>query len=182
MSKAAPTAPAAAAAAPAAPAAAPAPAAPASGGGIKALIPSLATIILAPALTFAVAQFVLLPRFLKQLAAAPAPAAGEGGHDAAGEGKGGTTPDVEVFSDPLLSAGTIFRSAATDLLIISAPEITGGPDDQSQALVRFGMPLPKFMYPVFPGMQGTPYKTLMRFAGIFAPYTPAVKVYSGFGV
>lgn len=100
----------------------------------------------------------------------------------AGEGKGGTTPDVEVFSDPLLSAGTIFRAAATDLLIISAPEITGGPDDQSQALVRFGMPLPKFMYPVFPGMQGTPYKTLMRFAGIFAPYTPAVKVYSGFGV
>jgi hypothetical protein len=100
----------------------------------------------------------------------------------AGEGKGGTTPDVEIFSDPLLSAGTIFRSAATDLLIITAPEIVGGPDDQSQALVRFGMPLPKFMYPVVPGQYGTPFKTLFRFAGIFAPYTPAVKVFSGFGV
>jgi len=100
----------------------------------------------------------------------------------AGAGKSGVTPDIEIFSDPLLSASTIFRSAATDLLILSAPEITGGPDNSPQALVRFGMPLPKFMYPVFPGQYGTPYKTLMRFAGIFAPYTPAVKVYSGFGV
>lgn len=100
----------------------------------------------------------------------------------AGEGKSGTTPDVEVFSDPLLSANTIFNSAATDYLVISAPEIVGGPNNQNQALIRFAMPLPKFMYPVVPGMQGTPYKTLSRFAGIFAPYTPAVKVYTGFGV
>lgn len=100
----------------------------------------------------------------------------------AGEGKAGTQPDIEIFSDPLLSAGTIFNALATDYLILSAPEIAGGPDENSQSLVRYGMPLPKFMYPVFPGMQGTPYKTLMRLAGIFAPYTPAVKVYSGFGV
>ena len=100
----------------------------------------------------------------------------------AGEGKSGQTPDIEIMSDPLLSAGTIFNALSTDYLIISAPEIVGGPDDTSQALVRYGMPLPKFMYPVFPGIMGTPYKTLMRVAGIFAPYTPAVKVYSGFGV
>lgn len=104
------------------------------------------------------------------------------GNFMAGEGKSGSIPDIEIFADPLLSASTIFRAAATDLLILSAPEIAGGPEDTAQALVRFGMPLPKFMYPVFPGQYGTPYKTLMRLAGVFAPYTPAVKVYTGFGV
>ncbi len=100
----------------------------------------------------------------------------------AGEGKSGMTPDIELFSDPLLSASTIFNSSAHDYLVISAPEIVGGPNDESQALVRFGMPLPDFVYPVFPGMQGTPYKTLRRISGIFAPYAPAVAVYTGFGV
>lgn len=100
----------------------------------------------------------------------------------AGEGKSGSTPDVEVFSDPLLAAGTLFNPTTSDYLTITAPEIVGGPDNQNQALIRFGMPLPKFMYPVLPGMQGTPYKTLSRFGGVFAPYTPAVQVYTGFGV
>jgi len=31
-------------------------------------------------------------------------------------------------------------------------------------------------------MQGTPYKTLSRFGGVFAPFTQAVATYSGFGV
>lgn len=100
----------------------------------------------------------------------------------AGEGKSGMSPDIEIFSDPLLSAGTIFNPAATDILIISAPEIVGGPDETKQALIRFGMPLPKFPYPVFPGMQGTPYKTLSRISGVFAPYGPAIKMFYGFGV
>ncbi|ADX42547.1 hypothetical protein [Tetrasphaera phage TJE1] len=100
----------------------------------------------------------------------------------AGQGKNGVTPDIEIYSDPLLAAGTLFNPAATDILTITAPEIVGGPDNQNQALIRFGMPLPKFMYPVIPGMQGTPYKTLSRFGGVFAPYTPAVATYSGFGV
>jgi hypothetical protein len=100
----------------------------------------------------------------------------------AGEGKAGALPDIEIISDPLLSANTIFNTAATDRLIFSAPEIVGGPDETPQALVRYGMPLPKTMYPVLPGQYGTAYKTLMRYAGVFAPYTPAVAVYSGFGV
>lgn len=100
----------------------------------------------------------------------------------AGEGKNGQVPDIEIFTDPLLSANTLFNSSSSDYLTITAPEIVGGPDNQNQALLRFGMPLPKFMYPVFPGMQGTPYKTLSRFAGVFAPYTPAVQVYQGFGI
>lgn len=100
----------------------------------------------------------------------------------AGEGKSGVTPDIEIFSDPLLAANTIFNTSAHDYLVIAAPEIVGGPNDQPQSLIRLGMPLPEFVYPVIPGMQGTPYKTLRRISGIFAPYSPAVAVYSGFGV
>jgi len=100
----------------------------------------------------------------------------------AGQGKSGTVPDIEIFSDPLLAAGTLFNPGTSDILTITAPQIVGGPDNQTQSLIRFGMPLPKFMYPVLPGMQGTPYKTLSRFGGVFAPYTPAVQTYSGFGV
>lgn len=100
----------------------------------------------------------------------------------AGEGKAGTLPDIQIISDPLLSANTIFNSDTHDRLIITAPEIVGGPDETSQALVRYGMPLPKTMYPVIPGQYGTAYKTLMRYGGVFAPFTPAVQVFSGFGV
>jgi flagellar FliL protein len=76
-------------------------AAPAGGGGIKAWLPAIAAIVLAPALTFAVAQFILLPRFQKALAepAAAAKAAGaaaaaatEAGKSEAGKpGASGTT-------------------------------------------------------------------------------------------
>ena len=66
-----------------APAAVPAaaPAAVPAGGGLKAWLPTLAAILLAPAITWAVAQFVLLPRLQTALAgddgkpAAPAAAA-----------------------------------------------------------------------------------------------------------
>lgn len=80
--------------------AAPAAAAPAAagGGGAKAWIPAIAALLLAPAATWGVVEFVLVPRLQKKLAApaaeadahaeaAPAPAAahGGGGH---GGGKG----------------------------------------------------------------------------------------------
>lgn len=85
--------------APAAAPAAPAPAA-AGGGGIKALLPALLVVVLTPAACWAVAEYVLLPRLEKKLAAgdaahaggaaaaepaAEAPAEHGGGH---GEGKG----------------------------------------------------------------------------------------------
>lgn len=76
--------------------AAPAPAASAEkGGGLKAMLPAVLAIVLAPAATFGVAQFVLLPKFEASLhsaladpadpasthAAAPtAPAKAAGGH------------------------------------------------------------------------------------------------------
>ena len=51
----------------AAPAAAPAPAA--AAGGLKAWLPTIAAVVLAPAITWSVAQFVLLPKLQKTLAA-----------------------------------------------------------------------------------------------------------------
>jgi len=88
--------PAAAAAAAAAPAVAGAPAAPATkGGAIAKWIPVIAAVILAPVLSWAVAEFVLVPRLAKKLATvkagdAPAaePAAAEPEAKAEG-GKGG---------------------------------------------------------------------------------------------
>lgn len=71
---------------PAAPAAE-APPAPA-GGGIKALLPALLAVVLAPAASFAVAEFVLLPRLQAKLAlpaAAPHAASAEAGAEAVAE-------------------------------------------------------------------------------------------------
>lgn len=59
-----------------APSAAPAAAA-SKGGGVKAMLPALLSIILAPAATFAVAHFVLLPRFESGLQNALAGSGGE---------------------------------------------------------------------------------------------------------
>jgi len=46
------------------------------GGGIAAFIPLIAAIVIAPALSWAVGQFVLMPQLKKQIAAAPAAAHG----------------------------------------------------------------------------------------------------------
>lgn len=60
--------------APAAPAAA-APAAPASGGGIGKWIPAIAALILAPAMSWGVVNFLMLPKLEKQIATPAKPAA-----------------------------------------------------------------------------------------------------------
>ena len=100
----------------------------------------------------------------------------------AGESKGGSTPTFEIFPDALLSASTVFNSLATDYLVITSPSIGGGPNDERQPIVTLGAPLMDFVYPVVPGQYNTQYKQLRRTAGIFAPYTNAIKVYTGFGV
>lgn len=83
---------------PAAPAAA---GAAAGGGGIKSLLPVIAALVLAPAITFAVAEFVLLPRLKAQLAkpadehgapAVEAHAEEEAPAKGHGEAKGGAGP------------------------------------------------------------------------------------------
>lgn len=60
------------------------PGAPEKKSALKAWLPAIAALVLAPVVCFAVSQFVLLPRLQKQLALAPA-AAGEGHEAPAGE-------------------------------------------------------------------------------------------------
>jgi flagellar protein FliL len=87
-----------------------APSAPAK-GGLKVLLPALLAIVLAPAATFAVAHFLVLPRFEAGLraaidgtddvtahASAPAtkPAAASGHGSAKGSGKAGSAKDAPV--------------------------------------------------------------------------------------
>jgi flagellar FliL protein len=97
--------------------------APAKSGGLKVWLPVLAAIIVAPGATFAVAQFVLLPKLKAELAAsaetgaaghAPAPkkkAEGEkkekGGHGGK-EGEGAKTSDTYEFANVVVNlSGTM---------------------------------------------------------------------------
>lgn len=99
-----------------------------------------------------------------------------------GENKDGKLPTIEFIADPMLKASSLFNANAFDYLVITAPEIDAGPDDEKQGTVLFGAPLMKYVFPAIPGQYNTQYKTLRRVAGIFAPVPSAVKVYSGFGV
>lgn len=65
--------------------AAPEAAAKPAGGGIAAFIPLIAAIVIAPALSWAVGQFVLMPQLKKQLAAPIDPHAAPAEHGAAAE-------------------------------------------------------------------------------------------------
>jgi flagellar FliL protein len=76
----------------AAPAAAP-------GGGIAAWLPAITVMLLAPALTWATVEFVLVPRLQKQLSSPAAEAGVEGaagsGHGKSKDGKDSATPNYE---------------------------------------------------------------------------------------
>lgn len=97
----------------------------------------------------------------------------------AGVTKDGKKPLVEFFSDPLLEPGMF--SDGCDRLVITAPEVGAGPDDEKQDLLLLGVPLENFVYPVNPNGYDQQHATLRRFAGVFAPVAAAVKVYAGFG-
>lgn len=58
-------------------------------GGIGAWIPVIAIVLLAPVVTWAAVEFVLVPRLKKTLAAAAAPEAAEAAHGAPAESSGG---------------------------------------------------------------------------------------------
>lgn len=100
----------------------------------------------------------------------------------AGKGPNGGTPTVEFVADPMLKANSIFNPNSYDYMVITAPEIGAGPDDEKQPTNFYATCLDKFVFPVIPGMYNEQYKTLRRVAGIIAPIPQAVKVYSGFGV
>ena len=93
------------------------------GGGLKAWLPVLAAIVVAPGATFAVAQFVLLPKLKAELAASAEPGAAEhapvakkkaegekkekGGHGAK-EGEGAATSDTYEFANVVVNlSGTM---------------------------------------------------------------------------
>jgi len=100
----------------------------------------------------------------------------------AGVTKSGSKPRIEFFSDPLLAANTEFNSTALDRLVITAPEVGAGPQDEKQDILLAGIPLENFTYPVYPNSYDQQHAVLRRYAGVFAPVAQAVKVYSGFGV
>lgn len=100
----------------------------------------------------------------------------------AGKGPNGSTPTIEWVADPLLKANSIFNPNSFDYMVISAPEIGGGPNNESQPTNFWATALNKFVFPVIPGMYNDQYKTLRRVAGIIAPIPAATKVYAGFGV
>lgn len=100
----------------------------------------------------------------------------------AGKGPGHTTPIIEWVADPLLKANSIFNPNSFDYMVIQAPEIGGGPKNETQPTNFWATALDKFVFPVIPGMYNDQYKTLRRVAGIIAPIPAATKVYAGFGV
>lgn len=100
----------------------------------------------------------------------------------AGVTKNGSKPKVEFFADPFLSASNGFDNSGSDKLVITAPKIGAGTDDEKQDLLLLGVPLENFTYPVYPNSYDQQHAVLRRFAGVFAPVGQAVKCYSGFGV
>lgn len=100
----------------------------------------------------------------------------------AGKGPNGSTPTIEWIADPLLKANSLFNPNSFDYMVIQAPEIGGGPNNESQPTNFWATALNKFVFPVIPGMYNDQYKTLRRVAGIIAPIPAATKVYAGFGV
>lgn len=100
----------------------------------------------------------------------------------AGVTKSGSKPKIEFYSDPLLAAKTPFNSTALDRLVITAPEVGAGTNDEKQDILLAGIPLENFTYPVYPNSYDQQHAVLRRYAGVFAPVPQAVKVYSGFGI
>lgn len=99
----------------------------------------------------------------------------------AGVTKNGSKPKIEIYSDPLLAADTELSTDGNDRLVITAPEVGAGPNDDKQDILLLGVPLENFTYPVYPNSYDQQHCVLRRFAGVFAPVGQAVKVYVGFG-
>lgn len=98
----------------------------------------------------------------------------------AGVTKNGEKPRIEFYADPFLSANTDFNATAEDKLVITAPEIGAGVNDEKQDILLLGVPLENFTYPVYPNAYDQQHAVLRRYAGVFAPVAQAVKVYTGF--
>jgi flagellar FliL protein len=102
----------------------------AAGGGLKAWMPALAVLLLAPVCTWAVGQFVLIPQMQKKLLSTPAgaeaaAAEGEGHGEHGKEGKEGGAPNYEFQNVVVNLAGTMgTRYLKTSFLVTGAePDI-----------------------------------------------------------
>jgi hypothetical protein len=67
-------------------------------------------------------------------------------------------------------------------MVLTAPVIEAGVDEEQQDLIYFGEPIEDYTFPIIPGMNNTQYKKLRRMAGVFAPLRSAIQVYYGFGI
>lgn len=102
-------------------------AASASSGGLKAWLPTIAVLVLAPVCTWAVGQFVLIPQLQKKLAATPAAeetaadSHHEGGHGEKGKDGKDAAPNYEFQNVVVNLAGTMgTRYLKTSFLVTGA--------------------------------------------------------------
>jgi len=118
----------------------------AASGGLKAWLPAIAAVVVTPAVCFAVAEFVLLPRLQKKLGPAPAAASGatedsaapsEGGGEKGKEGgkegakEGGATYE---FSNVVVNlAGTMGTRYLKTSFVVTAAEKNGNVKAQFEA-------------------------------------------------
>lgn len=109
-------------------------AAPAKGGGFKALLPLIITIVLMPVLAWAMTNFVLVPKLQKSLGVGPAPAehaaenSGEHGETASGKepaGKNGGPKETVAMSKLLVN---VSGSMGSRYLLASLTLSGGTPD------------------------------------------------------
>jgi flagellar FliL protein len=100
------------------------PAVAAGGGGLGPWLPAIAAIVLAPVLTWAVGQFVLIPQLQKKLAGPPAAevaAEGASSHPADGKGAKEGGPTYEFQNVVVNLAGTMgTRYLKTTFLVTGA--------------------------------------------------------------
>jgi len=113
-------------AAEAAPEKAPAPAAPAGRTDLRSWILALTIIVVAPAASWAVAQYVLLPRLRAQLNAPFTPAPPPEPDKDKGDGKGATPPTYEFSNVVVNLAGTMgTRYLKTSFVVTGADGLKG---------------------------------------------------------
>jgi len=119
----------------AAPAEAPAASAASKGSAIKAWLPAIVAVVLAPAASFAVSQFVLLPRMQQKLSApiverpaenSSAPSSEDGGKkDAKDDKAGGTSANYEFNNVVVNLAGTMGTRYLKTSFVVTGSEKNG---------------------------------------------------------
>jgi flagellar FliL protein len=110
-----------------------APAAPVGGTDLKSWLVALAVIVIAPAVSWATAQYVMLPHLRKELSEpAPAPEAGESPRPK-GEGKDAAPPSFEFSNMVVNLAGTMGTRYLKTSFVVTGADGLKGAFDQNKA-------------------------------------------------